>query len=125
MRRDTGRGRLRAIGVTVGVGVAAAGLFVWLWSPCVDPNRVYRVGYAHNPPFQIHGADGKPTGFAVEMVQRAADRAHLRLEWVLDRSSSAESLRRGEVDLWPVLADIAERRSWAYVSDTWLLRTTI
>ena len=55
------------------------------------------------------------------MVQRAADRARIRLEWVRDRSSTAEALRRGDVDLWPVMADLADRRSWAYVSDTWLL----
>ena len=50
---NRGRGRLRAIGVTMAVGLAAAGLFVGLRPPRVDPNRVYRVGYAHNPPFQI------------------------------------------------------------------------
>src|SRR4029079_12538572 len=113
-----GHGRLRAIGVTLGVGLAAAGLFVKLWSSRVDAGRVYRVGYAQNPPFQSHGADGTPNGFAVEVVQRASDRAHLKLQWIYDPSATADSLRRGDVDLWPVLADLAERRSWAYVSDT-------
>jgi signal transduction histidine kinase/CheY-like chemotaxis protein len=103
------------------VVLAGAATYAVVRGSTVDTTRVYRVGYAHNPPFQIRTADARPTGFAVEMVQRAAERSHLRLEWVFDPSSSAETLRRGEVDLWPVLAEVPERASWAYVSDTWML----
>ena len=109
------------VGIWAGAALAA-GTAVWaLRAPAIDPQRVYRVGYAHNPPFQIHGADAKPTGFAVEMVQRAAARAGIRLQWIHDRSRTAETLKAGQVDLWPVLADVPERRSWTYVSDTWML----
>jgi signal transduction histidine kinase/CheY-like chemotaxis protein len=102
------------------VGLAVAGLFLAHRSSRVDPARVYRIGYAHNPPYQIRTADGPPTGFAVDMVKRAAERAGIKLEWVLDHSSNVSALRRGEVDLWPVMADVPERRAWAYVTDTWI-----
>jgi signal transduction histidine kinase/ActR/RegA family two-component response regulator len=87
----------------------------------VSTDRVYTIGYANNPPYQIHGPDGRPTGFAVEMVKRAAERAHIRLVWVLDRSDSLEMMRRGDVDLWPLLADVPERHAWVYASDPWII----
>ena len=37
------------------------------------------------------------------------------------QARTAETLKAGQVDLWPVLADVPERRSWTYVSDTWML----
>jgi len=121
MRVDGAWARLRLIGPVVGVCLVVIGAVFGLWSRRVDPHRIYRIGYAHNPPFQVDGPDGQPTGFAVEMVQHAAARAHIQLQWIRDRSSTADLLRRGEVDLWPVMADIAERRSWAYVSDVWMM----
>src|SRR6185436_19472424 len=28
----------------------------------VSSERVYTIGYTHNPPYQIHGPDGRPSG---------------------------------------------------------------
>jgi signal transduction histidine kinase/CheY-like chemotaxis protein len=120
MRRSVAPWRPRALWAIVGLAMASAVTWAF-WPLRVDTARVYRIGYNHNPPFQIHQADGTPTGLAVETVKRAAARAHVTLDWVHDPSSRADLLRRGEVDLWPLLTDLAERRAWAYVSDTWML----
>jgi len=120
MRRSEASWRLRARWAVAGLAVVA-GVAWTLWPARVDTTRVYRIGYNHNPPFQIHRPQGPPTGFAVDTVERAANRARVRLEWVHDASPGVEMLRRGEVDLWPVMADLPERRAWAYVSDTWML----
>jgi len=105
----------------VAVVIAAAATYAVVRGSTVDTTRVYRIGYAHNPPYQIRTADSHPTGFAVDLVTRAAARAHIKLEWVLDRSSSMETMRRGEVELWPVMADVPERHAWVYTTEPWIL----
>ena len=107
-----------AVAVLAAAGAVAYG--IW-HRHGVRTDYVYRIGYAHNPPYQIRAADGRPTGFAVDMVRRAAERAHIKLEWVLDPSNSMETMRRGEVDLWPVMADMPERHSWVYTTEPWIL----
>jgi signal transduction histidine kinase/CheY-like chemotaxis protein len=119
MRRSVAPWRLRAVWAVAGLALVAG--VVAAWPARVDTTRVYRIGYNHNPPFQIHRTEGPPTGLAVATVSRAAARAHVRLEWIYDPSPRIEMLRRGDVDLWPLLTDLDERRAWAYVSDTWML----
>jgi signal transduction histidine kinase/ActR/RegA family two-component response regulator len=114
-------GRQRLIWAVIGLVAAGAGAYGLWHRQAVSTDRVYRIGYALNPPYQIRDPAGRPAGFAVDMVKRAAERAHIKLEWVFDPSSTADTLRRGQVDLWPVLADVPERRSWAYVTDTWMM----
>lgn len=87
----------------------------------IDHNRVYRIGYNHNPPFQWRTPEGKPTGFAVEAVATAAQAANIQLNWVYDPSPTGRMLQTGEVDLWPLYADREDRRSFAFVSDPWVI----
>ncbi|MFN7921781.1 MAG: ATP-binding protein [Bryobacteraceae bacterium] len=104
--------------------VGAVVLFILARPPQqFDPARVYKIGYDHNPPFQIRtpGNDGHPRGVAVDTVRAAARRAGIKLDWVLDQSRTAESLRDRKVDLWPLLTDVPERRVFAYLSDPWIV----
>ncbi|MGA3019906.1 MAG: response regulator [Bryobacteraceae bacterium] len=87
----------------------------------VSHSRVYRIGYDHNPPFQIIAADGKARGFAVETVDRAAQRAGIKVVWLPQRTFSAEAFRTQSLDLWPLLADLPERRTFAYISEPWIV----
>ncbi len=108
--------------ITVVCLAVLAGLLstrVW-WRP-VSRQRVYRIGYEHNPPFQIIGPDGALGGIAVETVEAAARRAGIRLSWVLRTESSAGAIRAGAVDLWPLMADRPERHAFAYVTDPWMV----
>jgi signal transduction histidine kinase/AmiR/NasT family two-component response regulator len=82
---------------------------------------VYRIGYEQNPPFQIIGPDGSVGGIAVEVVEAAARRARIKLSWVRRDESSAQAIRDGAVDLWPLMADRPERRAFAYVTDPWMV----
>jgi len=45
------------------------------------------------------------SGLAVEIVSEAAKRAGMSLQWVETGTSSEEALRRGLVDLWPIMVD--------------------
>jgi hypothetical protein len=60
------------------------------------------------------------SGLAVETVSEAAKRAGLSLQWVETGTSSEEALRRGLVDLWPIMVDLPERRKHLHITKPWL-----
>src|SRR5438067_632255 len=61
--------------------------------------RIYRIGYENQPPQHFQGKDGKPTGLAVELIEEAARRRGIRLQWLLEPESSEAALKSGRVDL--------------------------
>jgi len=83
-------------------------------------DRVYRVGWENDPPFQQKAADGSPTGMAVELVREAAQRGGIRLEWVWRPGSSEDALRSGQVDLWPLITITNERKQFLHISDPYV-----
>src|SRR5262249_1145415 len=50
----------------------------------------------------------------------AAKRAGVSLQWVETGTSSEEALRRGLVDLWPIMVDLPERRKRVHITRPWL-----
>ena len=64
--------------------------------------------------------DSGPAGIAVETINEAAKRAGMSLQWVETGTSSDEAFRRGLVDLWPIMADLPERRKRVHISKPWL-----
>jgi PAS domain S-box-containing protein len=107
------------IGLVV-CGSAAAAAFWYVGSrvPPV-PHRTLRIGFELNPPVQIRTADGY-TGLAVDVVNEAAKRAGLHLQWVEVNTSSEQALRNGLVDLWPLMADLPERHKYIHITRPWL-----
>src|SRR6185295_5924956 len=83
-------------------------------------DRVYRVGWAPDPPFQAAGADGQPTGMAIELVREAAKRRGIRLEWVRQPGGADAALRDRRVDLWPLIAILPERSAYAHITEPYL-----
>ncbi|MCX6607422.1 MAG: ATP-binding protein [Acidobacteria bacterium] len=84
--------------------------------------RVFRIGFEHAPPNQMVDAEGRPSGLAVDVVAEAARRAGIRLRWVRVRDGAIAGLRDGQIDLFPLLTELPERRTDAYFSEPW--RTT-
>ncbi len=66
-------------------------------------SRVYRIGADHAPPYYTHKPDGSVEGLAVEVMNRAAEQAGIRLRWIAIQGQPDEALAKGEVDLWPAL----------------------
>ena len=64
--------------------------------------------------------EGGPTGIAVETINEAARRSGISLQWVQTGTSSEQSFRRGLVDLWPLMADLPDRRKWIHITVPWL-----
>jgi PAS domain S-box-containing protein len=83
------------------------------------PRGPLRIGFEQNPPVQIR-TDSGFSGLAVETVNEAAKRAGLRLQWVETGTSSDEAFQKGTVDLWPLMADLPDRRKRLHMSRPWL-----
>ena len=113
-------GWLRRAAILASVGIAAAlGIWYFATGSTHVPRGVLRIGFEHVPPVQIR-TDSGPTGLAVETVREAAKRAGLRLQWIETGTSSEEALRRGLVDLWPLMIDLPERRQRLHLTQPWL-----
>lgn len=104
--------------VVLSVGLAGwlAGV-LWLWSSQtrVDRARVYRIGYGNDAPLHFRGADGQPTGLAVDLIKAAARRQGVKLEWV-----HATGFNQAHLDLWVLHAITPERRKTVHLSDAYL-----
>jgi PAS domain S-box-containing protein len=105
----------------VGGAVLLIAILGWLrfGRPTVAP-RVYKIGWGSSPPFQVRGADGQPTGLAVDLVRTAALRRGIRLEWVYWEDTSESALRGKHVDLWPIIAITPERLQQFHISEPFL-----
>lgn len=80
------------------------------------PDREYRVGYSHSPPYLIEDSQGRISGFSFELANEGARRAGMRLRWVRVEIGPEEALAAGKVDLWPLLAEFTARRDSIYVT---------
>lgn len=82
--------------------------------------RTYRIGWEEDPPNMLTGEDGRPAGFGVELVNEAAKRRGIRLEWVFCPESAERAVRSGKVDLWPTMTVLEERKPYVYFSAPYL-----
>ena len=78
-----------------------------------------RIGFQNAVPYHFPDAGGRPAGPAVDLISAAAARAGIRLEWVFSPEGPEEALASRKVDLWPLIADIPERRKLLYVTAPW------
>jgi len=110
------------------IGVAGLLLAVSVWLAFgrhkVDTRRVFRIGYGSDAPFHFRGKDGAPTGLAVELVQTAARRRGIRLEWTQVAGSATDPIRSGNLDFWVLLTIRPERRRLVHLTDPYLVTET-
>jgi len=79
----------------------------------------FRIGFYNTPIEHFPGADNKPAGNSVDLMNEAARRAGIKLEWVYAPEGTDAALESGHVDLWPTAGDLPERRGHLYVSAPW------
>lgn len=110
------------------IAVAGLALAVSLWLAFgghrVDTRRVFRIGYGSDAPFHFRGTDGAPTGLAVELVQTAARRRGIRLEWTQVAGSATDPIHSGDLDFWVLLTIRPERRKLVHITDPYLVTET-
>ena len=112
---------------TIFVLAAAVGSFSYTFlAKRIAPSgtRTYRIGFESNPPFQIR-ANGGFDGLAVEIVDQAAKRAGLHLQWIDTGTSSEEAFDKGLVDLWPLMTDLPERRRRVHFTAPWVISSHV
>lgn len=111
---------LKFTGILLTVSAIFLGLLLFFF---LRPGRrarqeTYRIGYRENPPYMLEGNDGRPGGLAVEVVQEAARRSGIQLEWVLFRGLNFQFMEKGAGDLWP-LADSHDSQGYG-VTRPWI-----
>ena len=83
------------------------------------PPQVIKAGYGNAAPMMSRDAQGHPQGFAVDVLEEAARREGVRVEWVLPTVPVNEALGNGSLDVVLAGVDTPERRSRFYVSAPW------
>jgi PAS domain S-box-containing protein len=86
----------------------------------ISKDRVYRIGWEDDPPYQEKAEDGSPTGLAIELIRESAARRGIRLEWVRQPHNAENALRKNLVDLWPLLTITSARKGAIHFSDPYL-----
>jgi two-component system cell cycle sensor histidine kinase/response regulator CckA len=110
--------RVRAVVLAAGIVGSLAVWYLATRLPAI-PRRPFRIGFEPNPPVQIR-TDSGFSGLAIETIDEAAKRAGVRLQWVETGTSSDEAFQKGLVDLWPLMADLPERRKRIHMTQPWL-----
>ncbi len=114
-----GRPLLRTVLAALAATSLLLSLAIYLFSSHNNVERTLKIGFQDSAPYHFPNADGRASGPVVEILQEAADRTRLRLEWVFSPQGPERALSSGAVDLWPIMGDIAERRRIMYISRPW------
>jgi signal transduction histidine kinase/CheY-like chemotaxis protein len=112
------------------LGIAAACLVVCLSVITVIHVREshlrrtpFRIGFYNSPPEHFLGPDGKAAGNTVDLLNQAAQRRGIKLDWVYSPEGTDAALDSGQVDLWPIVGDLPERKGHIYVSAPWTIQS--
>ena len=110
--------RAKGVMAAGGIGAGAVAALCLLGSSKPVPPAVLRVGLSEFYPYVHADSEGKPSGLAVDVVETAAKRSGVRLEWVPVHDAE-QALRDGQVDLFPLLTVTAERKRDLHVGPPW------
>lgn len=110
----------------VGVGilccllVLASLIAMWHQTRAVA-DRTIRVGADNAPPYYTIQSDGSVQGLAVDILNEAAHRRGIRLQWIgVTDMSLDQALLSRRVDLWPAVGITSERQSRFHFTEPWL-----
>ena len=107
---------LAIVSILGGVGYLAVARYLW---PPYAGHKV-RIGIDHSPPYQMIRPDGGVEGVTVDIIQAAASRNGIQVEWVLWDGPVDDAFRGRHVDLWPTAAVTPQRKQWLHVTDPWI-----
>ena len=114
---------------TVAMLIAVPG--VWSWAQFRRANqfraKTFRIGVDHNPPNHDWSEQKGATGFDVDVLNDAARRAGVKLDWVFVPRWSSAVLLDGSIDLWPVgyyrpgeIPGVHQTRPWNEIQHAWI-----
>ncbi len=79
-----------------------------------------RIGVDQSLPYQAWVEGRGAVGFTVELLDRAAKRRGIRLEWVYRPEGPQASLTSRKVDLWPLVSVQAVKKAGMHAGRPWL-----
>jgi signal transduction histidine kinase/DNA-binding response OmpR family regulator len=79
----------------------------------------FRIGFYNSNKEHFLGPDGQAAGYAVDLLNEAARRSGMQLQWVYSPEGPDAALQTGQVDLWPVIGNVPERKGHVYISAPW------
>ncbi len=103
----------------VGLGVLASGMMIVLLRDQTR-NRVFRMGYQHQPPVQYVDVTGKISGPLSDALSEVAANLGLPLQWVHVPEGPAVGFRKDLVDLWPLLAESPGHPGRLFISEPYV-----
>jgi signal transduction histidine kinase/DNA-binding response OmpR family regulator len=101
------------------LGCAALLLLGRAWTTRFE-GRSYRIAVNANPPYQVLRPDGTITGLPVDIVNEAARRLNIHLQWEISKTGPEAAFASGRIDLWPLAAILPERHGLMYFSPPWM-----
>jgi signal transduction histidine kinase len=81
--------------------------------------RTWRIGFHDTEPFVFRGPDGKPAGFASDVLTEAARTSGVQLRWVYVPQGAMSAFQTGIIDLFPRSSTVAGLGRAAYITDPW------
>ena len=81
--------------------------------------RTWRIGFHDTEPFIFRGPDGKPAGFARDVLAEAARASGIQLRWVYVPQGAMAAFQAGIIDLFPRSSSVAGLGRAAYITDPW------
>lgn len=107
------------LGAAIVAGIALIAWVVVRTRTDFSNTPVFHIGFQQARPYQWMTPDGKPAGPAVEILNEAARRRRVPIEWVYAPEGPDPNLKSGKIDLWPLLGDTPERRKAVFISPPW------
>src|SRR5260370_23201157 len=116
-----------AVAIATLTAVAGAGYFVRTNFQSVSDRagRTYVMGTDNSYPYHFLDDAGKGGGMIGEVMQEAARRCGIRIQWQIHREGPWLALTAGSVDLWPLLSTQPETAGFhstePYIRNTYVL----
>jgi hypothetical protein len=114
------RGRQRTTSAVACIAILCAVVTAVLCSHWKERQQVLRVGFSQFAPYLlVDQKKERPDGLAALMLEMAAKRAGVRMKWVYITATPDEALRKGQIDIFPLLTLTGERKAAFYASNPW------
>ncbi len=96
-------------------------LLAWSSLSCqaIRGKKTLRIGTNDSPPFNFWSPQGQPSGFAIDVLNRAAQKAGYELQWVRSSTGPEATFASGAADIWPFVTVHDDRRKAMYLSEPW------
>jgi signal transduction histidine kinase/ActR/RegA family two-component response regulator len=85
----------------------------------LGPKPKLRMGTNHSEPFNYWTPGGQPTGFAIDVMNRAAAIAGYEIEWIRSMEGPEPTFAAGKADFWPFVTAYTERRKVMHLTEKW------